>query len=554
MANSGRTGQIQSFQKSLENVQRTLGTNKYDEGPILLQTRFLLIDYYNFVCGHILSSWLRINSEVITLKVARLQLVRNKQLDVLRVFGDQEVTAQKTFTSMRLLQEQKSGSSTFYERRRRSVPEKSDRGCEFLDEQELTEDTRREALLWGLRRVAAAQDLLTIFAKVSSDKLAVSQYSIPFYTKLAEDVACAFSQVDDGGIFLDLYNGEWNKTVNSSVLDFHVNITNVTENIHKYIDKVTKQLNGIHIGWHDIFMDFSDSKKNIIASDESLFILDLLILLFKNNQNGSETEECKLYCPEMYSHTSIHKRGENCRLVLSIVSRALKRIQRYPSIMGTMRQLSGSQARVLETVVVENNLGKLLDAIRKDGNFRGDLNASVRCGVSPEAQEELQGVLTMLRDYRKVLKEARDFSFSERNSATPDIPSTSAELTTSADLVRPFSTVSEAIASTEEVVVSFTPEQTTVSNVVGLTDFPINRSGLLGVNSRSSDAFWTVPGRKEEKVTIADTLKLLEELKILWQGMVQKSGKSSASRDVQETLISSGKVDAIIKHLEALYS
>nr|XP_053631323.1 uncharacterized protein LOC128687784 [Cherax quadricarinatus] len=130
------------------------------------------------------------------------------------------------------------------------------------------------------------------------------------------------------------------------------------------------------------------------------------------------------------------------------------------------------------------------------------------------------------------------------------IPSTSAELTTSADLVRPFSTVSEAIASTEEVVVSFTPEQTTVSNVVGLTDFPINRSGLLGVNSRSSDAFWTVPGRKEEKVTIADTLKLLEELKILWQGMVQKSGKSSASRDVQETLISSGKVDAIISILK----
>ncbi|XP_069192402.1 streptococcal hemagglutinin-like [Procambarus clarkii] len=424
---------------------------------------------------HLLAASLTINTALHTITVSDMML------DVLRLMGTQVVTARKTFSSMHLLQEDPSaGPTTTSGRRRRRETHSGELACSLLDGHSLEEnEARREVLLAALGHLTAAQDLLTTLADVHPGRLTLPRQSVSFYAALAQDASCAFSQADDdnGILFFDANRGDGT----NEVKDFDTeSIALVVENVERFITNLTGQLHNLQLGWHDVFMIFSDAKRNTIATDETLHILELLRLAFeKSDAQPDDIKDCEVPCLGIkYPETSdFGERGKTCKRVESINS-ALRRVHRYPSIIETMRQLSASQTQVLQTAVVEHALGRIVDVIRRDGKLREALDVAASCGVPLERRGDMQGVLRMLKDYGEMLKKAAAIYFTVGNDTAPSVSDFSNVLgdVSTTTLVLPAGHLSrqttyDVVNRTGELAESFTLES------------PFTLSGLPSINS-----------------------------------------------------------------------
>lgn len=334
--------------------------------------------------------------------------VSNGYLDVLRVTGSQTVTAKKTFTYMRLLQRHTS-ELTYSGRRKRDV--NMTQICGFLDDPELMEgEHSREALLWSLRRVAAARDVLTFLANIRPGKVTLLEHSASFYTKLSENVPCAFSRVDtdEGLITFDVSNLAWRKEEEADIELLENNIKAIMSNIEKYKEDNYKSLANSSLSWHDLFVMFDEKRTaNHIIDKKDLIALRTLILVNNKHKNFDpqlDSEYCKMVCAGKKMSSLIAT--SDCLPGLLHANNVLKRINMYAVIVSNLTRLSSNQRQVLEAVVVERGVKKLLEMVRRDLQLGEEIRVASVCGTEADSVEVDEDIARMLESYERELKEA----------------------------------------------------------------------------------------------------------------------------------------------------
>ncbi|XP_069939792.1 uncharacterized protein [Cherax quadricarinatus] len=360
------------------------------------------------------AAFTRLHADSITINTAlHTVTVTNKQLDVLRVFGDQVVTVHKTFVSINLLKHPSKDVAN-YGRRIRRKSETREQTCEFVDSHELTkEELRREMLLWVVRRVAAAQDLLTFLAAVSSGKMILPQHNVSFYTELAKDVNCAFSKVEhdeDGLLLFDFMVNDIGKKESQSDELFLTpdSVTDIKNSIKDFLTRMRSELANIQLNWHDVFNIFTRSRS--LSQSIDLKVLNRLIHVFhERNADGDprdNSESCRRVCFRGISeNTTDHKHGvTTCSSDILKIYTALKRITLYPAIIKIMSQFSEQQLEILRMAVVERDLGRLVSMIRERRKLWNGLKVVVLCGDFPGRPEDRGEILQLLLTYRQQLE------------------------------------------------------------------------------------------------------------------------------------------------------
>ncbi|XP_071527825.1 uncharacterized protein [Panulirus ornatus] len=341
--------------------------------------------------------------------------VTDGQLDVLSVYGNQIVTASKTFRSIHLLQGDSTAGYSNTGRRRRRESSGDEISCGFRGSRGLTEaEARREELLWGVRSVATAQDLLSIMASAEPRTLTHSQHSAQFYTRLAQDVPCAFSQIDGGdeGMRFDLQNLNWKEEETSNLTLLRENITRIINNVEKYKKDLHAMMNHPWT-WQDVFAMFINIRTSKhLAVDKDLLVLRYLTDALEDRRNKSshsanDHEECRTVCKEMDKSSSTPEATRmHCLPGFSHIKSVLRRLRLYPSVVSNITELSGNQRQVLQIAVSEHGIRKLLEVIREEERLSEDLKVASVCGtVAAGSREDNEDILTMLESYSRGLKE-----------------------------------------------------------------------------------------------------------------------------------------------------
>ncbi|XP_071528660.1 uncharacterized protein [Panulirus ornatus] len=377
--------------------------------------------------------------------------VQDNQLAVLKVRGDQVVTASKTFSSIHLLQDDLYSSySTSGGRRRRDTSGSSEQSCGLFDSssRDLTEaEARREALMWGVRSAAVAEDLLSILDASEPNMLTLLQHNAQFFSRLAQDVPCAFPYRGYEVLFSDILGSDWRDEDNMTVTFTKEDIERSLDTIEKHVRNVTEELSHLHLEWQDVLSVYIDAKRNMKSDDESLLITDLLKILFDENirhnyTRSDDTEDCRMICSVGHQGTTdFAQREENCGTAISLIQKVLRRITGYPSIIQNMALVSGFKSRALQTAVVEHDLGKLLQVIKDEAGLQQALSAAVQCQVAPARRTDNREVVRMLTSYGREQRKFAVFTFGGNNRiAVPGPTRVSADSVPSSlppDLPRP---------------------------------------------------------------------------------------------------------------------
>ncbi|XP_071528664.1 uncharacterized protein [Panulirus ornatus] len=354
--------------------------------------------------------------------------VTDGQLSVLRLVGDQVVTANKIFNSVYLLQgDPPAGYPPTGVRRRRHESSEGELPCGFRGSRGLTEaEARREALLWGVRSVATAQDLLSILAAIQPGIMTLPQHSVQFYARLAQDAPCAFSHVDDNFmLLLDSLEATWKNGLGRANLWLsQANITVLEGNVQKLKEDTETQLVNLRLSWHDVFMSFIKTRRLKRLRQVDILTLKLLIYVFENSLRESHQVDyrytnCRLVCPELEPEKGVPDlRSGTCSPGVALLYNALRRISLYPSIIRKMKFLSDRRGKALQTMAVEQDLGRLLDMIRARGYLRQGLQVAVLCGVSLGSLQDRRRILELLVTSSRELGVGATF-FPGRSTADP---------------------------------------------------------------------------------------------------------------------------------------
>lgn len=353
----------------------------------------------------------------------------NKNLDVLTLGGDQVVTATKNFILISIVEPgtstyyENTGSSTYYRdastysRRRRSVlPTVGNETCGFHHEHVTAEgNLDSEELLWSLGRVTAARDLIGFLHTVSPGTLNLTRHYKKFLERLTEDVACAFTFIEDKQESIttyDLHNLDWRAEGMPNALELSVDgINSVIDSVEKYEQDLKTGIASTLLTWRDALVMFIDTRmsKHYTAQEDLGYLEDLISTLNNSDASTSRQQECQTVC-SMQSNkaTDSGTMSETCLPGIIHLLNILRRISLYPSLITTITQLSGNQRHVLQTAVIENGIKKVLEMISEEGQLKDELQKAKNCNTEVETLDYSQDILEMLEDYKQELEENED--------------------------------------------------------------------------------------------------------------------------------------------------
>lgn len=263
---------------------------------------------------------------------------------------------------------------------------------------------RSEALLVGLRVVAAAQDLHDVLTEAQPGQFIVAWRTWLFYTLLKMDVNCAFILLEDTNtlMFFDIVTDDWRNEDNETVIVLsHKDLINMRTEVENYMTEMIRWLHSIQFRWTDRFSLVSKAVRKVSDIRTSLNIVKILTELIVSDytMTPESSDHCRWLCAAPQNEKAVLA---NCTHAAELTLLAAQRISRYTVLGSGLMQLSQEQRHLLLDAAVQHDLGRLVEFLDGEDGLLDVLRAAIYCGVTPRGQN-YGVVLEMLEEYEKIL-------------------------------------------------------------------------------------------------------------------------------------------------------